>query len=218
MLISFFKSCRIPCQQDEVRFQSKATFKLQIDLDKRNYKLRNLFINNKKLISRDFERFYTNTKIGKLQFSITQLPFYITNNDDQTDHEVQLCQNNFNYFYNKICRNVIGKCSTQLNCSNAIRPIGFCCSICGSLIKINYFSNRDNKTSLKILNNDFIENTLANLNLDKYQQVNFFLSKITETSIEIILIDQALEEDETVRSRQSRSFANEIMNFFKKGK
>lgn len=186
--------------------------------------MRNLFINNKKLITRDFER-YTATKIGKLQFQIKgQFPFYVSNNADDQSDQVQMCQNNFNFFQSKICRNVINKCP-KLNCINPIQPTGFCCSLCGSLLIIDHNQNKiHDKTgqNYKTLNNDFIENTLINIHLDKYEEVNFFLSKISETKIEIIILDQRVSSDSNLATenefkRQSRTFGQELTNFFKNG-
>lgn len=162
-----------------------------------------MFINNRKLATRDFER-YTKSKIGKLQFNINgQLPFYVTNDDDSSDHDVQICQDNFNYFYNRICRNVADKCP-KLNCLNPIRPIGFCCDLCGSLIRIEHQNNT--------MSSEFIENRLMNIHLDKYlDDVNFFASRISNTKIEIIFVDA------NRTSRQSRTLAQEILGVFKKG-
>lgn len=187
----------------------------------RHYNLKNLFINNKKLIARDFLR-YTVTKIGKLQFSIKgQYPFDVSISDDssESDHEVQMCHNNFNFFYSRICRNVVNNCP-KLDCLKPIQPTGFCCQLCGSVVRIDHRNSQSDQnepqTSYKTLNNDFIESTLFNLHFDKYQGVNFFLSKISDTKIEIILLDRK-DHNPELPLRESRSFARELVSFFKKG-
>lgn len=188
--------------------------------------LKSLFINNKKLVPRDFLR-YTVTKIGKLQFSIKgQYPIDLSYADDsfESDHEVQTCQNNFNYFFSRICRNVVNNCP-KLDCLKPIQPTGFCCPICGSVIRIDHRSSQidqgdqndqnESQKSYKTLNSDFIENTLLNLH-EKYQRVNFFLSKISDTKIEIILLDRK-DHNSELPPRECQSFAQELVGLFEKG-
>lgn len=98
---------------------------------------------------------------------------------------------------------MIDRCP-KLNCLKAIRPTGFCCDICASVLKIEH-----QKASIDF---ESIENRLANLHLDKYQnKVAYFISKITSTKIEIIFTDVHSE------TRESKKFANEIMNFLNVG-
>lgn len=114
---------------------------------------------------------------------------------------------------------MVNKCP-QSACLKPIRPTGFCCSLCGSVISIdqsNYFTVKNNKD----LDYEFIENTLINMHLDRYQDTNFFLNKVSDKRIEIIILDQLTEKESQKRNRQkenSKNFAQELMHFFKKGK
>ncbi|XP_059619796.1 protein amnionless [Phlebotomus argentipes] len=135
---------RIPCTYDEVRFPPDRNFAVDLQLapclDLAHMKLRDQSVS-----AEDFDHFLA-TEVGQMMFKNTEMllaEHRVISTVDLTADQA-LCHTSFAYCEPIICYNEKKFCEVPL-CLNPIKPVWFCCEICGAMILIEKPDHFDGK-------------------------------------------------------------------------
>lgn len=179
----------VPCQYDDVMFQSGSSFRVDISAHENNVPVKSVTVLGKKFSDNsDFSQ-YTNSHLGKLQFhGSSSVRISGSGCNDITGCE---CGNSYNR--DRICSNV--KCQ-KLDCKKPLYPVGHCCDVCGAIVTIHFSDNFNIESYRQRLQHLF-------LSLSKYKSIQMALSKVSRTQrvlrvipysftqeIQVVLLDE----------------------------
>lgn len=128
---------KIPCRYDEIVFNNSVT---RVDMDGIfQLQMQRVSIGGKWLRAREFGSFFK-TVLGQKMFDNCEM-IEVTQNVEYSD--ISACQSNAQFSQSVVCEHV--SCAPA-KCIDPIRPLGFCCPICGGSIQADIHHN--NKSDL----------------------------------------------------------------------
>lgn len=200
-------SNRVPCSfDDDIIFPPKSTIKLKINTVE-PVKLISLHLNNHEYNTVTFKQLI-NSEVGENIFEnieITKLnDILIDKKNNCTDKSGCACPNQKPIIMAKICSLIVGRCPI-IECSDPIKPTGFCCKICGSMFVLNY---------KKDFNFILFYNLILTYQLDneKYIGTNAYIYKTIKDNIEIVVLNS--QEDKS----RAHEFSTYLYNFLEESK
>lgn len=167
-------SDRIPCRFDKVTVPLATRIKLSSDVSVSNFQLDGV----------DVDQRYMNNFIkdgaGKLWINNNLRNKILITNATCTDVTGCACGNGNRESLSRICKFSAGKCSLdRKECPMRIKPEGFCCSICGTVLSMSY----QKKFQYFLLEN------LIRIFLSSHS-VKFYMSKTYSNRIQIVILDE----------------------------
>lgn len=127
---------KIPCDSDEIVFNNTVT---RVDLDGLfQLQLKRVSIMDKWLQPREFGSFCKTVPGQKMFDNCESVEMANTIGES----EIKACQSNAYFYQSLVCENV--ECAPA-KCIDPIRPLGFCCDICGASATIEIHQNSNVK-------------------------------------------------------------------------
>ncbi|XP_061469261.1 protein amnionless [Rhineura floridana] len=185
---------RVPCQYDDVIFQPKTSFRVNIELPEQTIRLRSISIMGQKFTSDNSLAEYMQSHSAKLQFhgqgafqlSTTRCP-------DKSGCE---CGNAAGH--DRICAALLqnsGNHCPGAMCKDPLKPVGHCCEICGATISLDYSAGFDIELYRNRILHTFLslpKNAGIQMAMSKVHELQTFLGIMPRSSasfIQIVLID-----------------------------
>ncbi|XP_048341397.1 protein amnionless [Sphaerodactylus townsendi] len=204
----------VPCQYDDVLFQPKTSFRVNIESSEQMIHLRSISLMGQKFTDNETLAAYLQSRSAKLQFD-GQGAFRLSN-DRCPDRSGCECGNAADRL--RVCAVLLKDSEDQCpspTCKNPLKPIGHCCEICGAIVFLDYSTGFDIE-----LYRDRIRHTF--LSLPKNAGVKMAISKVhrPDTSlglwplssasfIQIVLMDNRTGSQSGIHAEQ---LAEDIMN------
>lgn len=127
---------KIPCDADEVIFNSTVT---RVDLDGLfQLQMKGVTLMDKRMTPRDLGSF-CKTVVGQKMFDNCDA---IEFSQTVGDPAIRACQSNAKFYQSLVCESV--PCPLP-SCINPIRPLGFCCDICGATAQVEIHADSSRK-------------------------------------------------------------------------
>ncbi|KAI1285780.1 Protein amnionless [Halotydeus destructor] len=172
---------RVPCPSDSIKFPDKSAFKVSLKSTAEST-VASLYIGSKQYTNEQFKRLLQ-MDIGSKLFTKSESSVLTVEASRATCPYVQGCpsRNDKPEIMSLICSNVAGKCP-KLTCANPVRPIGFCCKICGSFVSL--------VTKEDSFRFELLDSLLLTYRAQKdYAGVNSYLHLTNDRTVQIIFVD-----------------------------
>lgn len=181
---------KIPCDFDSVIFNTSAT---RVNMEGLyELKLGPVVINGKRLWPREFGS-YCSTPVGQKMFENSQDAVF---SDAIVPPVRGACQSNLLFYQSIVCETV--QCELA-KCIDPIRPLGFCCPICGSSAVLEIHQNTEIK--LSSLNNQ-LSQKLTQLGKSGLSFHSSFFNDRTKMKLQINIVEKGEYKSDSVSAME----------------
>lgn len=193
---------RVPCKSDNIQLAKASSIKLSLDIEPMDAFVQSVEIHDNPVMLSEFKAFVY-TFIGKMMFDFNGKTLFRSLEKHSNQGFDLTCNRNLLALQEQICAYSKPVCPKKLACPNPIRPVGFCCDFCGSMLNVQ-FSNYQK------INYEMIENLVSNLQYDEHENSLYYINLLDHSHFEITVVNKQLE--------LSKSFAHEIQMHLESGK
>ena len=191
---------RVPCSRDSVRFPSGSTFKTRLKLVEQ-MTVSSIIIGSKSYDSLAFNELLK-TDIGKLLFTYSttdRFQLLVDSSKANCDQDTGCaCGNERPLILSNICAFVAASCP-KLTCNDGIKPIGFCCPICGTVLKI---TGTDNYKF------DLVDNLLKTYQMkNEYTKAESYIHVVSNDMTQVIFVDSVNGSGSQSGHKLAKAFA-----------
>lgn len=189
---------KIPCDSDEIVFGNNLA---RVDMDGIfQLQTKRVRIGDKWLQPRDFGSLCKTVPGQKMFENCESVEISLTVGDPL----IKACQSNTNFYQSLVCEN--HECPPA-KCMDPIRPLGFCCDICGASVQVEIHSNSDVKLSDL---NSILSRKLAALGRNaKLSFYSSFFNYKTKFLLQINLVDREVYSGASVEAMEQ--MVNDIL-------